>query len=195
MKKNNNAKFRNNNNNNTNMYNLNYRFDSISPAGKYSGTALDLIKRYNELSKEAHSAGDYVEMEVFRQYAEHYRKILTEMNERKNAFQAQRQAQMEQAESEKNVENTESGENMENADKVNEKNEEKTAEQPSPQKTSNSEVIEQKPLVMKRKTLKIVEVKETESLPQAKTEAPEEVKPKRVYKKRAKEEVKTEAAV
>ena len=177
------------------MFNINYRFDSISPAGKYSGTALDLIKRYNELSKEAHSAGDYVEMEVFRQYAEHYRKILTEMNERKNAFQAQRQAQMEQAENEKNVENAESGENTENADQVNEKNEEQTVEQSSSQKTSNSEVIEQKPLAMKRKTLKIVEVKEAETLPQAKTEAPEEVKPKRVYKKRAKEEVKPEAAV
>lgn len=81
MKKNN--KFRNNGN--SNAYSLNYKFDSISPAGKYSGTALDLIKRYNELAKEAHGSGDYVAMEVFRQYAEHYRKIVTEINERKNA--------------------------------------------------------------------------------------------------------------
>lgn len=80
MKKNN--KFRNNGN--SNAYSLNYKFDSISPAGKYSGTALDLIKRYNELAKEAQGGGDYVAMEVFRQYAEHYRKIVTEINERKN---------------------------------------------------------------------------------------------------------------
>ena len=96
MKKNNN-KFRNSANN---MYNLNYRFDSVSPAGKYCGTALDLIKRYNDLAKEAQSAGNYVEMEVFRQYAEHYRKIVTEINERRAAmqFQAETKAQEDQTE-------------------------------------------------------------------------------------------------
>jgi hypothetical protein len=81
MKKNN--RFRNNGSGNSNAYSLNYRFDSVSPAGKCSGTALDLIKRYNELAKEAHGSGDYVTMEVYRQYAEHYRKIVTEINERK----------------------------------------------------------------------------------------------------------------
>lgn len=80
MKKNN--KFRGNGN--SNAYSLNYKFDSVSPAGKVNGTALDLIKRYNELAKEAHSSGNYIEMELFRQYAEHYRKIVTEINERKN---------------------------------------------------------------------------------------------------------------
>ena len=78
MKKINNNKFRGNA-----VYSLNYKFDSVSPAGKCSGTALDLIKRYNELAKEAQNNGDYVSMEVFRQYAEHYRKIVTEINERK----------------------------------------------------------------------------------------------------------------
>ena len=81
MKKNNN-KHRNNYNNQ--IYSLNYRFDSISCAGKISGTALDLIKKYNELAKEAQGNADYVEAENFRQYAEHYRKIVTEINERKN---------------------------------------------------------------------------------------------------------------
>ena len=80
MKKlNNNNKFRGNT-----IYSLNNKFDSVSSAGKLSGTALDLIKKYNELAKEAHNNGDYVQMEVFRQYAEHYRKIVTEINERKN---------------------------------------------------------------------------------------------------------------
>lgn len=80
------VKYRNNNNNyNNQVYSINYKFDSISPAGKCSGTALDLIKRYNELAKEAHGNGNYVEAEVFRQYAEHYRKIVTEINERKNS--------------------------------------------------------------------------------------------------------------
>lgn len=53
MKKMNN-KYRNNNNQ---IYSLNYKFDSTSIAGKISGTALDLIKKYNELAKEAHGNG------------------------------------------------------------------------------------------------------------------------------------------
>lgn len=56
---------------------------------KISGTALDLIKRYNDFAKDAQSNNDYVNAEIFRQYAEHYRKIVTEINERKNQ---QRQA-------------------------------------------------------------------------------------------------------
>ena len=82
MKKN---KFRSNNYNNQG-YSLSYKFDSVSPAGKCCGTALDLIKRYNDLAKEAHGNGNYVEAEVFRQYAEHYRKIVTEINERRQRF-------------------------------------------------------------------------------------------------------------
>ena len=85
MKRTNN-KFRNNNYNNQ-IYSLNYKFDSNSIAGKVSGTALDLIKRYNELAKEAHTNNDYVSAEVFRQYAEHYRKIVTEINDKKNQNQ------------------------------------------------------------------------------------------------------------
>ena len=85
MKRTNN-KFRNNNYNNQ-IYSLNYKFDSNSIAGKISGTALDLIKRYNELAKEAHTNNDYVSAEVFRQYAEHYRKIVTEINEKKTQAQ------------------------------------------------------------------------------------------------------------
>lgn len=91
MRKINNGQKFHSNNNNT-IYSLNYKFDSVCSAGKFSGTALDLIKKYNELAKEAHSNGDYVEMEVFRQYAEHYRKIVTEINERKNQNRENRQA-------------------------------------------------------------------------------------------------------
>lgn len=90
MKRTNN-KFRNNNYNNQ-IYSLNYKFDSNSIAGKISGTALDLIKRYNELAKEAHTNNDYVSAEVFRQYAEHYRKIVTEINEKKNQAQSAKNA-------------------------------------------------------------------------------------------------------
>ncbi len=102
MKKTNN-KYRNNSSNNT-IYSLNYKFDSNSIAGKICGTALDLIKRYNDFAKDAQSNNDYVNAEIFRQYAEHYRKIVTEINERKNQ---QRQAMPgETAENRDNAETT-----------------------------------------------------------------------------------------
>lgn len=99
MKKiNSNNRFRSNNNGNS-IYSLNYKFDSVSIAGKFNGTALDLIKKYNELAKEAQSRGDYVDMEVFRQYAEHYRKIVTEINARKSQNnENNQQNQIEQSE-------------------------------------------------------------------------------------------------
>ena len=85
MKKtNNNGKYRNNNNGYNPNYSLSYRFDSNSPAGKIAGTALELIKKYNDLAKDAYSSGDYITSEIFRQYAEHYRKIVTDINERRN---------------------------------------------------------------------------------------------------------------
>jgi len=69
--------------NNNFIYSLNYKFDSCSVAGKINGTALELIKKYNDFAKEAQGNGDYINAEIFRQYAEHYRKIVTEINERK----------------------------------------------------------------------------------------------------------------
>ncbi len=87
MKKTNN-RYRNNNSSNT-IYSLNYKFDSNSIAGKISGTALDLIKRYNDLAKDALSDNDHVTAEIFRQYSEHYRKIVTEINERKSMREQQ----------------------------------------------------------------------------------------------------------
>ena len=161
MKKNNNNKFRNNNNN---IYNLNYRFDSISPAGKFSGTALDLIRRYNDLAKEAQTAGNYVEMEVFRQYAEHYRKIVTEANERRAYFQQQNAAETNQAD-EQAIESEPA----------------QTPQEAAPKEPQ--EVIVQKPLSLKKKALKIVEVKENDGV----IEPAEPQKKKRTVRKKGSE--------
>jgi len=105
MKKPNN-RFRNGNNNS--VYTLNYKFDSVSIAGKISGTALDLIRRYNDLAKEAQANGDYVDMEIYRQYAEHYRKIVTDINERRQSRYDNKDANREQetAETEDTTEET-----------------------------------------------------------------------------------------
>ena len=94
MKKNSN-KYRGNSNQ---IYSLNYKFDSTSIAGKFSGTALDLIKKYNELAKDAQSNSDYVSAEVFRQYAEHYRKIVTDINEKRNQQQSTKNAPAQETE-------------------------------------------------------------------------------------------------
>lgn len=110
MKKTNNRYRNNNNNNYSAIYSLNYKFDSCSPAGKTSGTALDLIKRYNELAKEALSNSDYINGEVYRQYAEHYRKIVTDINEKKNQNNARYNNQKQDSNQNQNVspvENTE----------------------------------------------------------------------------------------
>lgn len=165
MKKinNNNNKFRNNA-----IYSLNYKFDSVSVAGKFSGTALELIKKYNELAKEAQGNGNYVEMEVFRQYAEHYRKIVTEINERKNQVRDNQNdtsvAKAEEAETDKPVDNglveTES------------------AEQPATEIPATEQAAEKK--VHRRRNFTIIEVSEgsAEQSP-AQEEVTTEEKPRR----------------
>lgn len=163
MKKNN--KFRNNSGN-SNAYSLNYKFDSISPAGKINGTALDLIKRYNELAKEAHGSGDYIEMEVYRQYAEHYRKIVTEINERR-AVRAENVAQ--QAD-ENAVSDTES-----------EAAATQTAEAQAETTSENITVAAPAP----RKSFKIIEIQPQENIESAETEAPAApvAKPRRIIRR------------
>ena len=172
MKKNN--KFRNNGS--SNAYSLNYKFDSASPAGKVSGTALDLIKKYNELAKESQASGDYVEMEVFRQYAEHYRKIVTEINERKNYRQEQQNVSQNQ--------NTEIP--------VSDNSEIKETEE------KTVEPIVQTPMPIKKKTFKIVEIKPTQDNLPTEDEKSEEnkeetIKPKRIVRRKKTNETKTQS--
>ena len=155
-----NNKYRNNNGNNQ-IYSLNYKFDSSSPAGKINGTALDLIKRYNELAKDAASNNDYVSAEVYRQYAEHYRKIVTEINEKKN--QNRPQGNMSPAENQ-------SSEQTENSDENNQ-----------------NQVVAEQTETTEKKSFTVVEISHTEA--ESVAEAPaanDEVarKPKRVYRRR-----------
>ena len=158
MKKQNN-RFRNGNNNG---YTLNYKFDSVSIAGKISGTALDLIRRYNDLAKEAQGNGDYVDMEIYRQYAEHYRKIVTDINER-------RQSRYDQSRAEDNT----PAETEENAPVENEQRE-TTA---TPEEAPNG-YVETLPASEPVKSFQVVEISEE---PADTASAP---KTKRVYHRR-----------
>lgn len=174
MKKQNN-RFRNGNNNNNNGYTLNYKFDSVSIAGKISGTALDLIRRYNDLAKEAQGCGNYVEMEVYRQYAEHYRKIVTDINERRNA-RAENQNQ--------NQNKVEVEESSTSAETV-------TAERNEPVEATPAAngYVETLPATEPAKSFTVVEIKDKKEKSETPTiekeKASEDDKPKRVVRRRA----------
>ena len=154
-----NNKYRNNNGNNQ-IYSLNYKFDSTSIAGKFSGTALDLIKRYNELAKDASSNNDYISAEIFRQYAEHYRKIVTDINEKKNQNRQQYMQQDNQAQ----------------------ENQEAEA-----QMTSQAEIVEEQAAEpVEKKSFTVVEISHAEAESVAETPAANDEpvrKPKRVYRR------------
>lgn len=159
---------------NTNfIYSLNYKFDSTSVAGKVNGTALELIKKYNDFAKEAHGNGDYVNAEIFRQYAEHYRKIVTEINERKAVRN--------------NADTPYGAENAENSNEAAVKPEgsevaagenEPNAEQAKPEVASPEAVVEMMPKENKR-SFQVIEIssakEETAEIP---------VKTKRAYRKK-----------
>lgn len=158
------------------MYNLNYRFDSLSPAGKCCGTALDLIKRYNDLAKEAGLGGNYVEMEVFRQYAEHYRKIVTEINERKNFNQNQQRLKNQSQEQDLPEQEAQEDQVQSEAQETSADNE------PSQAPIAEPKILVAKPLSLKKKKFEIVEVSSSD-LEQKQEEAS---KPKRTVKRKAK---------
>ncbi len=196
MKKINN-KYRSNNNNSSNstIYSLNYKFDSNSIAGKISGTALDLIKRYNDFAKDAQSNNDYVNAEIFRQYAEHYRKIVTEINERKNQ---QRQAYaVENGDNRLNA----GAENLQETNPSAEENTTIASEQPAENKPAAEPVAcaaektadeaVKNAVKANRKSFKIIEIShakadEAVAVPPAEepTAASDEAAPKRVYRRR-----------
>ena len=181
MKKINSNKFRNNN-----VYSLNYKFDSISVAGKISGTALDLIKRYNELAKEAQSNGNYVEMEVFRQYAEHYRKIVTDINERRNQNREVQDTNANQEASENTAEEQNAAEPIADNGLV-ETEAAEPAQNVSPSENEEAQTAET-PKTIRRRKFKIVDFSDKTTSESSENKAEnEEKKPQRRTLKRKSE--------
>ncbi|MDR1694156.1 MAG: DUF4167 domain-containing protein [Lactobacillaceae bacterium] len=173
MKKINN-KFRSNGNGNSHnnqIYSLNYKFDSNSIAGKFSGTALELIKKYNELARDANNNNDIVNAEIFRQYAEHYRKIVTDINDKKS-FRTPDNRREDTAVSEEKNSNEQAvdNENHNEAEVQKTAPEEETAEK-------------KKPVSLRKKEFKVVEVKEAK-----KEDKEEEKKPAALRIKRTKKD-------
>ena len=171
------SKYKNGNLNNP-QYSLNYKFDSVSSVGKINGTALELIKKYNELAKEAHSNGNYTEMENFRQYAEHYRKIVTDINERKNNSRPGSQNEVAQEQSASLNEKEVCAEN--NQENVGDNSEEKEVLKKVAPKRRNATV---------KKEFKVVEITAQEE----KKEIKEEVKKVRTARKKIMAKMQDEA--
>ncbi|HQT61367.1 MAG TPA: DUF4167 domain-containing protein [Acidiphilium sp.] len=61
--------------------NRNHVFDSNGPEQRVRGTAQQLYDKYQQLGRDASSAGDRVLAESYFQYAEHYFRIISAMNQ------------------------------------------------------------------------------------------------------------------
>lgn len=62
-------------------------YDSNGPEVRIRGTAHQICEKYEALAKDAASAGDAVLAESYLQYAEHYQRIISEINEQQAARQ------------------------------------------------------------------------------------------------------------
>ncbi len=184
----------NNNSHSSQVYSLNYRFDSNSIAGKFNGTALDLIKRYNELAKDAFNNSDVVTAEVFRQYAEHYRKIVTDINEKKGnnpnngnnrPYNNRRENENSEVASEASENIIEENNNQDfsaNSSDVEAVSEENISENVAERR----EPAQNRAKITTRRAFKVIEVKEERknSVEEGDAEEKAESKPKRIYKKK-----------
>ncbi len=65
-------------------------FDSNGPEVRIRGTAHQIFEKYEALAKDAHSVGDTVLAESYLQYAEHYQRIISTVNEQQAARQEAR---------------------------------------------------------------------------------------------------------
>lgn len=66
-------------------------FDSNGPEVRIRGNAAQINEKYLALAKDAASAGDRILAESYLQHAEHYQRLINEMTEEYNRYQAQHQ--------------------------------------------------------------------------------------------------------
>lgn len=82
---------RRNNNNNNGGNALNRVYDSAGPDGRVRGTPVQVIEKYQALAHDHSLAGDRVAMENFQQHAEHYIRMINDVQRQI----AERREQME----------------------------------------------------------------------------------------------------
>ena len=64
-------------------------YDSNGPEVRIRGTAFQICEKYEALAKDARSVGDWVLAESYLQHAEHYQRIITEINAQNTVRQEQ----------------------------------------------------------------------------------------------------------
>ena len=70
-------------------------YDSNGPEVRIRGTAFQISEKYEALAKDARSTGDWVLAESYLQHAEHYQRIISEINAQNAAKNDVRQEQGE----------------------------------------------------------------------------------------------------
>lgn len=85
----NNRRGRGRSNRRSNLPNRNQTFDSNGPEVRIRGSAFQVLEKYQALARDATSAGDPVMAENFLQHAEHYQRIINEVNDAHNRAQSQ----------------------------------------------------------------------------------------------------------
>ncbi|WP_291207318.1 DUF4167 domain-containing protein [Hyphomonas sp.] len=61
--------------------NPNRHFESVGPDVKIRGSAQQVLEKYQQYARDAHTSGDRVLSEAYFQYAEHYQRIVAKQNE------------------------------------------------------------------------------------------------------------------
>ena len=79
------------NNRRSNTPNRNQTFDSNGPDTRIRGNASQVLEKYQALARDAMSSGDPIMAENYLQHAEHYQRVINQMNEA--IVQAQLQAE------------------------------------------------------------------------------------------------------
>lgn len=67
--------------------NPNRHFESVGPDVKIRGSAQQVLEKYQQYARDAHTSGDRVLSEAYFQYAEHYQRIVAKQNEARNQQQ------------------------------------------------------------------------------------------------------------
>lgn len=79
----------NNNNSNNNHNNPNRHYESVGPDVKIRGSAQQVLEKYQQYARDAHTSGDRVLSEAYFQFAEHYQRIVAKQMEAKDRQQPQ----------------------------------------------------------------------------------------------------------
>lgn len=81
-----------NNNNNNNNPNPNRHYESNGPDVRIRGSAQQILDKYLQYARDAHTSGDRVKAEALFQHAEHYARIVAVFEKQKEEARVEREA-------------------------------------------------------------------------------------------------------